>query len=169
MAFLIIGFLIFFIGMIFDDHRYGFKTEIVCSAVGAFVMAVLLTFVGSGIATICGDHQVAYTENYELVSLKDNTGANINTYLLSTSIKDSLNYICLINIPEEGITTKKIDIEDHNVYIRYTDETPTIVARHYGYVNPVLRVLFFDFARYDFVINIPEGSVIENVYEVDLE
>lgn len=59
-------------------------------------------------------------------------------------------------------------IDANNATIVYTEEDPYIVANNIRFVNPILN-FFYGPNNTGYTIYIPEGSVIQDIYRIDLE
>ena len=111
---------------------------------------------------------IEYNEDVKLIALKDNFGINGQGYLFSSYVKDELKYVYLYEDEIRGITTNSIDAD--KAYIKYIDnsETPHIQKWSEVSKSQVFNWLFCP-GTVRYTIYLPEGSVIENTYEVDLE
>lgn len=106
-------------------------------------------------------------EDHELIALRDNFNIEGHGFLFSSYIDEDLYYVYLYEGPR-GITSGKVKAE--NTYIKYLeneDETPYIIKYMEQHKNHFLNHLWFWGETY-YTIYLPQGSVIENVYEVDL-
>lgn len=105
--------------------------------------------------------------NIELVALKDGIQMEGSAFLFSTVIDQELKYTYIYET-EMGRTTGSVDADE--CYIKYlsANETPYIrkwaVCPKSEFIN-----LLFCCEYYRYTVYLPEGSVIENVYEIDLE
>lgn len=111
---------------------------------------------------------IEYNEDVKLIALKDNFGINGQGYLFSSYVKDELKYVYLYEDEIRGITTNSVDAD--KAYIKYIDNSEAPHIQKWSEVSKsrVFNWLFCPGAvRY--TIYLPEGSVIENTYEVDLE
>lgn len=100
-----------------------------------------------------------YGEMTELIALKDNT-------FLSRCGED-LKYIYFYESPR-GITYGEIDADDAYIHYISVGETPRIQEwKEYSKSN--FKNWLFGIERTYYTIYLPEGSVIENSYQIDLE
>ena len=100
-----------------------------------------------------------YGEMTELIALKDNT-------FLSRHGED-LKYIYFYESPR-GITYGEIDADDAYIHYISAGETPRIQEwKEYSKSN--FKNWLFSIERTYYTIYLPEGSVIENSYQIDLD
>lgn len=103
----------------------------------------------------------------ELVALKDSFQIEGSAFLFSSVVDEELRYTYIYET-DMGMTTGSIDSD--KAYIKYIEanETPYIQT---WYMRPHSDFIHWMFCPgyYRYTIYLPEGSVIENVYEVDLE
>ena len=111
---------------------------------------------------------IEYNEDVKLIALEDNFGTSGRGYLFSSYVKDELKYVYLYEDEIHGITTNSVDAD--KVYIKYIDnsETPHIQKWSEVSKSKVFNWLFWP-CTVRYTIYLPEGAVIENTYEVDLE
>ena len=173
---MIIGILaiIFMVCFLIYEHRYWgisfgtFCFSLLVAATGALI-GLFACFIAMGIfMTMPEDTKVVeYSTKTELVALKDNFQVEGSAFLYSSVVNEELKYTYIYDT-EMGLTTDSISADD--VYIKYVgeDETPYIQAWTKRPKNVIFKWLFYSEATY-YTIYLPEGSVIENVYKVDLE
>lgn len=111
---------------------------------------------------------IEYNEDVKLIALKDNFGTSGRGYLFSAYVKDELKYVYLYEDEIRGITTNTVDAD--KTYIKYIDnsEIPHIQKWSEVSKSAVFNWLFCP-CTVRYTIYLPEGTVIENTYEVDLE
>lgn len=111
---------------------------------------------------------IEYNEDVKLIALKDNFGINGQGYLFSSYVEDELKYVYLYEDEIRGITTNSVDAD--KAYIKYIDNSETPHIQKWSEVSKsrVFNWLFCP-GTVRYTIYLPEGSVIENTYEVDLE
>lgn len=111
--------------------------------------------------------RVEEIEKTELIALKDNYLVSGSAFLFSSTINEELTYTYMYDTPM-GITTKTIDAD--NVYIEYIneDEVPYIQKWSIEHRNKIIAWLFA-IGKYKYTIHLPEGSIIENTFEINLE
>lgn len=136
--------------------------------IGAFV-GVIISLI-SGAVFECQpieNCRIDMENRTELVALKDNFQIEGSAFLFSSVINEDLHYTYVYET-DMGMTTKSVN--SNKTYIKYIEanETPYIQT---WYVRPHSNFIhcFFCPGYYRYTIYLPEGSVIENVYEVDLE
>ena len=103
----------------------------------------------------------------QLIALKDNFQVEGTAFLFSSSVNDQLKYTYIYETPH-GMTTKSINAG--KCYIKYInkDECPYIQEWELRCKSDILYWLFV-ISETKYTIYLPEGSVIQNVYEVNLE
>ena len=111
---------------------------------------------------------IEYNEDVKLIALKDNFGINGRGYLFSSYVKDKLKYVYLYEDEIRGITTNSVDAD--KAYIKYIDNSEAPHIQKWSEVSKsrVFNRLFCP-GTVRYTIYLPEGTVIENTYEVDLE
>ena len=111
---------------------------------------------------------IEYNEDVKLIAIKDNFGVNGQGYLFSSYVKDELKYVYLYEDEIRGITTNSVDAD--KAYIKYIDNSETPHIQKWSEVSKsrVFNRLFCP-CTVRYTIYLPEGAVIENTYEVDLE
>lgn len=169
----IIAFILFFFIICKDDELDPdtLKTSIIGSIIVSASIGVMALIVGQGIVqntTTFDDLVVAESgPRTELIALKDNYQINGKSFIFSTTINSELEYNYLYNTAI-GITSGSVKASE--AYIQYigVNETPYIQIKTLRNKNKLLNWLFnYNFDVY--VIYLPEGSVIENEYQIDLE
>lgn len=106
-------------------------------------------------------------EKTELVALKDNFQIEGTVFLLSSTSNDELKYTYIYET-DMGMTIKSLKAS--GCYIKYIDdnEIPYIQKWVVSHPNKFMNKMFF--LSYDrYTIYLPEGSVIEEVYNIDIE
>lgn len=129
--------------------------------------AVLLIGTGFYDSVPAENRETVIGEDHELIALRDNFNTEGHGFLFSSHIDEDLYYIYLYEGPR-GITNGKVKAD--NTYIKYLeneDETPYIVKCMEQHKNHFLNHLWA-WGEVYYTIYLPQGSVIENVYEVDL-
>ena len=111
---------------------------------------------------------IEYNEDVKLIALKDNFGTSGRGYLFSAYVKDELKYVYLYEDEIRGITTNTVDAD--KTYIKYIDNSEIPHIQKWSAVSKsrVFNWLFCP-CTVRYTIYLPEGSVIESTYEVDLE
>ena len=137
--------------------------------VGGFLGGMFICFMASGIfmETPIEDCVIKDKSNIELIALKDGVQMEGSAFLFSTVIDQELRYTYIYET-EMGRTVGSVDADE--CYIKYLskDETPYIKQWAVCPKSEIINWLFLcEYYRY--TIYLPEGSVIENVYEIDLK
>lgn len=107
---------------------------------------------------------IVYEESIPLVALKDNMNVSGSVFIFSTAVNEELKYNYIIET-EFGKTIDEVGADI--CFIRYGD-TANIQKLHNESKSKIVNWLFMP-KRSFYIITLPEGSVIENEYEVDLE
>lgn len=173
MIIIICGVVIFLGTLIKWIKDYGFELStipfsLLMGAVGA-LGGLVIVLVGCGIFECqpIEDCRIDMEDRTELVALKDNFQIEGSAFLFSSIVDEDLQYTYIYET-DMGMTTKSV--ESNKAYIKYieADKTPYIQT---WYVRPHSDFIHWLFCPgyYRYTIYLPEGSVIENVYEVDLE
>lgn len=168
--------LIILIGCIIGFAIWGYCEEryILDSLYGAFLGAILGSLVGLLICLMgnlcCGpcNGPIEIQETAELVAIKDNLGIEGYNFLFSGSVKDELKYYYIYEEPQKGLTTNSIDADIS--YIKYVTEgtQPYMEEWVQRHESKVLYWLFFA-QETGYTFYLPEGSVIQDYYQIDLE
>ena len=173
MIIIICGVAVFLVVLIkwIKDYGFEFSTipfSLVTGVLGALCgfIIVLISYGIFGSQPI-EDCRIDMKNRTELVALKDNFQIEGPAFLFSSVVDENLHYTYIYET-DMGMTTNSIN--SNEAYIKYIEanETPYIQA---WYVRPHSDFLHWLFCPgyYRYTIYLPEGSVIENVYEVDLE
>jgi hypothetical protein len=154
-------------------YRYGWDWEsfffsFLVGIGGALVgLIILLISCGIFVSQPLEDCRIDMKDRTELVALKDNFQIEGSAFLFSSVVDENLHYTYIYET-DMGMTTNSID--SSNAYIKYIEanETPYIQTWYVRPHSDFIHWLFCPgYSRY--TIYLPEGSVIENVYEVDLQ
>ena len=152
---------------------YGFELS-------AIPLSLMMGFAGAlgGLITLliaCGifgslpieDCRIDMEERTELVALKDNFQIEGSAFLFSSVVDENLHYTYIYET-DMGMTTNSINSSE--AYIKYIEVNATPYIQTW-YVRPHSDFIHWLFCPgyYRYTIYLPEGSVIENVYEVDLQ
>lgn len=161
--------ILFFVGFIEDD----WSCAILLSIVGAFIALILgglCCVITSEFYPLSASDKIDIVEDnqIELVALEDNQSIYGSAFLFSAYIKDELTYNYIYEDPQYGMTTGSVKAED--CFIRYIDENkqPYIQIWHTQPKNKIIDWLFVPEVTY-YTIYLPQGSVIENQYNIDLK
>jgi hypothetical protein len=164
-----VGFLIyeyFDFGMIDIDDVF-FSTLL--GLVGGVVGLVIMLFVSISFNDRpLEDCRITYSdEKIELVALKDNFQVEGTAFLFSSTVNDELKYTYIYET-DMGMTTKSL--KANGCYIKYIDDNETPYIQKWTVSHPskfMNKMFFLPYDRY--TIYLPEGSVIEEVYNIDIE
>lgn len=146
-----------------------------------FLFCVLMGLIGAAVGLIIAffvnvsftdrpleDCQITYSdEKIELITLKDNFQAEGTAFLFSSTINDELKYTYIYETAM-GMTAKSLNADA--CYIKYIgdNETPYIQKWVVSHSNEFMNKMFI--LSYDrYTIYLPEGSVIKEVYNIDIE
>ena len=147
---------------IFEGIGLGFLVGLLCGF-------LLLLFGNAFCSCITEKDMVIDTiETTELIALKDNYTLEGEAFLFSSTINEDLTYTYLYNIPNKGITTESIKAT--NAYLNYISENEKPYIQKITEIprSKILYYLFLCDNTY-YSIYLPQGSIIENVYEINLE
>ena len=165
----------FLFGLIIDSD---FFLGVLCSITG-FLSAALISMIICGLVIpIAADaagatHSIEKVDVAPLYALKDNSNLS-GTFFLGTGSVDETNYYYYI-VKEEGkgYCVNKLSTSN-SVYLDYLNsenceyDEPCLVYYYDEWDSKALR--FFAWSPPNWhTFYVPEGSIIENYYEVDLE
>lgn len=158
---------------------YGDFSDGLLGAVAGFVITGLISF------TLCGmiipaiaeangaAHIIEQTDVKPLYALKDNSNISGSFFLGTGSIDEDDYYYYITREEGKGYSVNKRSTGGFT-YLEYLSaedceyDEPCLVYYHDEWENKVLR--FFAWSPINwYTFYIPEGSIIENYYEVDLE
>lgn len=146
----------------------GVLSSLMCSFIGLFLGLIVLLVGTSFYNSVPAENrETVIVEDHELIALRDNFNTEGRGFIFSSYIDEDLYYVYLYE-GFHGITSGKVKAT--NTYIKYLeneDETPYILKCTEQHKNHFLNHLWLWGATY-YTIHLPQGSVIENVYEVDL-
>ena len=168
----VIGIIIFIIAHMVEWGRLCWDNvpdAIMAGGLGAVVGFLILIFVHPMITANTPDEkwETNLVTSVKLVSLSDNYGIEGSTFIFSSYVDNELSYTYMYQT-ERGLTTKTID--GHDTYIRYlmSNEQPYLKEYEESHPNKLIDWLFCPGSIY-YIIFVPEGSVIENHYNIDLQ
>lgn len=132
------------------------------------IAALLISMLGAGIMSVWADTEWVETNQVEVMAVADNAGAEGQVYLYRGYIKDTLSY-CYVAETEFGLKTFSVNADDS--YINYTSKQPYVIIYEEKYTNEFLSWIFLvdNTGAQRYVFYLPEGSVITDSYEIDLE
>lgn len=154
-------------------HEYGwewssFFFSFIIALVG-FLTGIMICFIASGIFSFqpIEDCRIEEREQIELVALKDGFQAEGSAFLFSSIVDQELKYTYIYET-DYGRTTNSIDADQ--CYVKYIDKDINPYIQKWE-VMPKSNFInwLFKPGYYKYTIYLPEGSVIENMYEIDLE
>ena len=151
-------------GFDIDAFFAGFLTGLIGLLCGTFIWCCVPTFDSVPQA----NRETVITEDYELIALKDNFGYQGQRYVFSSYIDEDLYYVYMYH-GNRGITSGKA--QANKAYIKYLTndaETPYIEKISESHKNDLWDALWLWGETY-YIIHLPQGSVVENVFEINLE
>ena len=163
--------MVIFLGVTIRDYGFewgfffmSFLVGIVGSLVGIVITVIAMAIFSS---TPIEDCKIVETDKIELIALKDNFQIEGSVFLFSSIVNEKLEYTYIYET-DMGLTTQSIRADD--AYIKYIDENETPYLQAWE-VRPRSNFIYYMFCPgyYKYTIYLPYGSVIENVYEIDLE
>lgn len=136
---------------------------------GGFIGLLIMLFVSMGFNDRpLEDCRITYSdEKIELVALKDNFQVEGTAFLFSSTVNDELKYTYIYET-DMGMTTKSL--KANGCYIKYINDNETPYIQKWTVSHPskfMNKMFFLPYDRY--TIYLPEGSVIEEVYNIDIE
>ena len=130
------------------------------------ILALFATLMfGYGIVGCC-DTEWVETNTTEIVALSDNVGVEGQVYLRRGYIEDKLSYYYIVDT-QFGLKADSVSAD--KCYIKYTNDKPYMVTYKETIKNGFVRWAFGDISSTRYTIYLPEGSVITDYYEIDLE
>lgn len=163
--------MVIFLGVTIRDYGFewgfffmSFLVGIVGSLVGVVITVIAMAIFSS---TPIEDCKIVETDKIELIALKDNFQIEGSVFLFSSIVNEKLEYTYIYET-DMGLTTQSIRADD--AYIKYIDENETPYLQAWE-VRPRSNFIYYMFCPgyCKYTIYLPYGSVIENVYEIDLE
>lgn len=138
------------------------------AALIGLIAALLISMLGAGIMSVCADTEWVETNQVEVMAVADNVGVEGQVYLYRGYIKDTLSYYYIAET-EFGLKTFSVNADDS--YINYTNKRPYVIIYEEKYTNEFLSWMFGmdNTGAQRYVFYLPEGSVITDSYEIDLE
>lgn len=142
---------------IFIGPIIGFFIGAMVMATGNFTLSTLPA--DARVIEVCGDENI--------IALKDNFQVNGTAFVFTSVIDENLKYSFLY---ETDMGIKSYSVNANRSYIKYINANETPHVQHWKEVsaNKLFNWLFMPGTSY-WTFYLPEGSVIENTYEVDLE
>ena len=134
-----------------------------------FLVGIMICLIASGIFSFqpIEDCRIEKREQIELVALKDNFQMEGSVFLFSSVVDQELKYTYIYET-DYGRTTNSIDADQ--CYVKYIDKNINPYIQKWE-VMPKSNFInwLFKPGYYKYTIYLPEGSVIENMYEIDFE
>ena len=157
-----------------DDFCDGLLLGLLGIALGVLVSLLFCGLILPGIAMAADAETVITSEEAtKLYALKDNSGVSGSFFIGCGSVETD-NYIYYITYEDgKGYEVKK-QSSNYNVYIDYLTnenckyEDPVKVKYSCKFKNPILNFLTWGPDGWT-TFYVPEGSVLENYYSIDLE
>ena len=169
----IVAFILFIIWSIVERDGDCLFIGFVTSALIFFFCGIIFGIAVPEIAQYAGAEIITEIDSEQpLMALKDGSGVTGNFFLGSGTVDENEYFYYIIYEPNKGYSSKKIRTDD--AYVDYLEsehcefDKPCLVHWTSTWKSPILR--FFASCPFDwYTFYIPEGSIIENYYEVDLE
>ena len=132
------------------------------------IVALLISTLGTGIMSVWADTEWVETNQVEVIAVADNVGVEQQIYLYRGYVEDTLSYYYIAET-EFGLKTFSVNADDS--YINYTSKRPYMIIYEEKYTNKFLSWMFGvdNTGAQRYVFYLPEGSVITDSYEIDLE
>ena len=171
----IITFIGVLIGVIYGIYEgWDFWGKVGSSLFFSFLIGMIGLSLGVGVGLIGGlccdttTGPITVQETTQLIAMKDNIGIEGYHFLTSGYVEDELKYYYIYEDGQRGMTTGNVKAD--RAYIKYIAEgkTPYMEKWEQTTANKVADWLFMPDETY-YTFYLPEGSVIENYYSVDLE
>lgn len=140
--------------------KLDYLTAIVCGLGAGFICTVILTL-AIAYAIDLADPEIYSAEEiatYDISAMNDN--------YISQYYEENGPCYSFLYSTNNGLKMETIDAD--NAIIVYTEKDPYIVANNIRFVNPILN-FFYGPNDTGYTIYIPEGSVIQDTYRIDLE
>lgn len=144
----------------YSMDKFDYFCAIICGLGLGFICTIGLVLLSLCIIE-CADPEVYSAEEiatYDISAINDN-------YISQYYGEDGPCYSFLYST-NNGLKMETIDADDATIV--YTEEDPYIVANNMRFVNPILN-FFYKPNDIGYIIYIPEGSVIQDTYRIDLE
>ena len=141
-------------------NKFDYFCAIVCGLGIGFICTIFLVPLSLCIIEYA-DPEVYSAEEvatYDISAINDN-------YIGQYYGEDGPCYSFLYSV-DNGLREKTINTSD--AIIIYTEEDPYIIAANIRFVNPILN-FFCGPVNIEYTIYIPEGSVVQDTYRIDLE
>ena len=165
----------FLFGLINDgDLCLGFL-----GSVAGFLFAVLISMIVCGLIipfaadAVGATHSIEKVEVTPLYALKDNSNLSGTFFLGSGSVNETDYYYYIVREEGKGYCVQKKAINNYT-YLDYLSsedceyDEPCLAYYYDEWDNKILRFFAWSPANWH-TFYVPEGSIIENYYEVDLE
>jgi hypothetical protein len=110
---------------------------------------------------------IEVNQTQEIIAMKDNFITSGNRFITSGYVDKKLKYFYIIDTPRGRIIET---VDANKSYIKYIGENETPYMEYWigKHSNSILYWLFGSSTR-GYTFYIPDGSVIENIYEINLE
>lgn len=129
-------------------------------------LAFLITMFFGVVVVETADCDWVEISTTEVAAFSDSVGIKGRTYLGRGYVEDTLSYFYVLDTPC-GMTVKQVTAEQ--CYIKYTDKAPYVVAYEARTKNGFIRWAFGNSGKKSYTFYLPEGSVITDYYNIDLE
>lgn len=152
-----------------DEKGFSFIIFILCSLISCLGVLLISSLVE---AVVEPESVLVEKRSVELVAMKDNSNIRGSFFLGTGSVGEELKYHYMKKV---GTANGRVAYKAASVYanevivVETNDETPRITLYDYRYKNKLLNFLFLNTKRPVKEVVVPVGSVVQNLYEVDLE
>jgi hypothetical protein len=151
----------------FDFEGLGLATLVGVAGFCAGLIILLFAVLGFEASDDAGKI-IVETNRTELIALQDNYEIEGSACLFSSIIDEEMKYVYLYEDPARDITYKSIDADE--CYIKYINEGERPYIQEWEErCKSDFWYWLFALGRTHYTFYLPKGSVIENVYKVDLE
>lgn len=164
-------FILAFIGMTiyFVRTKYEFTFFLFSLLISGltFIFAFIFIVIPASIVALPdspSDDQVEVVEEIDLIALQDNLTIKGSIFVLSGYIDEELQYFYLY---DNGYGMQYDNIKVKDCYIKYTDEASRVVKWTLSNKSNMINRLFCTYKTY-YTFYVPEDSMIENTYNIDL-
>ena len=144
----------------YSMDKFDYFCAIICGLGLGFICTIVLIPLSLCIIE-CADPEVYSAEKvatYDIGAINDN--------YISQYYKDNGPCYSFLYSTDNGLKIETIDADDATIV--YTEEDPYIVVNNLRFVNPILNFLCGPWST-EYTIYIPEGSVIQDTYRINLE
>ncbi|MCK9415751.1 hypothetical protein M0Q97_03715 [Candidatus Dojkabacteria bacterium] len=149
-----------------DEYDFAF-VDIVVDTLMTFLIIILATFIGLGVAIMLPMKTVTKVDTYNIVCLQDNNSTNGNFFLGSGTIQGEMKYVFYY---EENETYKMKQTNYYNTSIKYS-ETAKVERYRQEKAKAFINYFAIDILsenNMQYIIYVPKGT-IKNNYALDAQ